>query len=166
MGWTRFYESTFKDDFSGHPELKKYWNNEAARTESGAKSLRGFEVSYFDSGLGLVSRYTGKPVQEISLEDERGALLRPQHKSTSKSQTAAGEGLPLVLQELRQIGGLMRKVCNCDLDIDGIAPPLTNLLSNVIDFSNLIEQRPLEFLKTILRIWEEVRGIELERCHF
>ncbi|HBO2549553.1 TPA: hypothetical protein VDV84_002282 [Pseudomonas aeruginosa] len=109
MGWTRFYESTFREDFSGHPELKKYWNEEAAKTETGAKSLRAFEVSYFDSGPGLVSRYTGKPVQEMTLEDERGALLRClQHKSTSKSQAAAGEGLPSVLQELRQIGGLMR----------------------------------------------------------
>lgn len=109
VGWTRFYDSIFKDDFSGHPELKKYWDDEAARTDTGLKSLRAFEVSYFDSGPGLVSRYTGKLVQEMSLNDERLALMQClQHKSTSKSQTAAGEGLPSVLQELRQIGGLMR----------------------------------------------------------
>lgn len=109
VGWTRFYESTFKDDFAGNPILSKYWEDEAARTDTGEMSLRAFEVSYFDSGPGLVSRFTGKRVQDMSLEDERRALLQClKHKSTSKSQTAAGEGLPSVLQELRQIGGLMR----------------------------------------------------------
>lgn len=109
VGWTRLYDSLYSEDFKGHEDLIFYWNDEAARTETGLKSLRAFEVSYFDSGPGLVSRYTGKLVQEMSLKDERKALLQClQHKSTSKSQTAAGEGLPSVLQELRQIGGLMR----------------------------------------------------------
>ncbi|WP_080568384.1 hypothetical protein [Pseudomonas oryzihabitans] len=109
VGWTRHREKEFHDDFTGHPNLQKYWNNEAARTDSGIKSLRVFEVSYFDSGPGFVSRYTGKLVEEMSLSDERQVLLKClQHKSTSKCQTAAGEGLPSVLSELRQIGGLMR----------------------------------------------------------
>lgn len=109
VGWTRHREKEFHDDFTGHPNLQKYWNNEANRTDSGIKSLRVFEVSYFDSGPGFVSRYTGKLVEDMSLSDERQVLLKClQHKSTSKCQTAAGEGLPSVLSELRQIGGLMR----------------------------------------------------------
>ncbi|MCT0316632.1 hypothetical protein N0712_27980 [Pseudomonas aeruginosa] len=109
VGWTRFYDSIHFKDFTGNPDLKNYWDDEAARTDTGLKSLRAFEVSYFDSGPGLVSRYTGKLVQEMSLKDERRALLQClRHNSTSKLQTAAGEGLPSVLQELRQIGGLMR----------------------------------------------------------
>ncbi|WP_282411023.1 hypothetical protein [Pseudomonas sp. PS02303] len=109
MGWTRLYDWLHSEDFSGHPLLKSYWDGESAKTDTGLTSLRVFEVSYFDSGPGLVSRYTGKPVQEMSLEDELQALLTClRHKSTSKPQTAAGEGLPSVLQQLRQIGGMMR----------------------------------------------------------
>lgn len=109
MGWTRFYDSLHSEDFSGHPMLESYWSGEAGRTGTGMKSLRAFEVSFFDSGPGLVSRYTGQLVQEMSLEEERLALIQClRHKSTSKSQSAAGEGLPSVLRQLRQIGGLMR----------------------------------------------------------
>ncbi|MCK0545925.1 hypothetical protein JTE78_25115 [Pseudomonas syringae pv. aptata] len=109
MGWTRLYDWVHSEDFSGHPLLKNYWDGESAKTDTGLKSLRVFEVSFFDSGPGLVSRYTGKTILEMSLEDELQALLTClRHKSTSKSQTAAGEGLPSVLQQLRQIGGIMR----------------------------------------------------------
>ena len=109
MGWTRFYDSLHSEDFSGHPMLESYWSGEAGRTDTGMKSLRAFEVSFFDSGPGLVSRYTGQLVQDMSLEEERLALIKClRHKSTSKSQSASGEGLPSVLRQLRQIGGLMR----------------------------------------------------------
>lgn len=109
VGWTRLYDNLFSEDFSGHPVLKSYWEGEAAETDTGLTSLRAFEVSYFDSGPGLVSRFTGKQVHELSLVEERAALLQClKHKSTSKSQKAAGEGLPSVLEELRRIGGLMR----------------------------------------------------------
>ncbi|MOA36275.1 hypothetical protein D3C78_1577880 [compost metagenome] len=66
-------------------------------------------MSYFDSGPGLVSRFTGRPVTDMSIEEERKFLLNClQHKATSKSEDAAGEGLPSVLSELRKVGGLMR----------------------------------------------------------
>jgi len=109
FGWTRLNENLFSEDFSGNARLKKYWDEELETTESGISSLRFFEVSYFDSGPGLVSRFTGSPVKDMSVEEERAFLLKClKHKTTSKSQDAAGEGLPSVLSELKKVGGLIR----------------------------------------------------------
>lgn len=109
LGWTRFSEELFSEDFSGNDKLRAYWDKESGKTDAGVNSLRVFEVSYFDSGPGFVSRFTGRPVTEMSIQDERQFLLSClRHKATSKSEDAAGEGLPSVLSELRKIGGLMR----------------------------------------------------------
>lgn len=104
LGWTQYREKLFSEDFSGSATLQKFWSRESALS-----SLRAFEVSYFDSGPGLVSRLKGVAVKDITLEDERRFLLEClKHKSTSKSESAAGEGLPSVLEELKKIGGLIR----------------------------------------------------------
>lgn len=109
FGWSRLSEKLFSEDFSGNTQLKNYWDKESGTTESGIASLRMFEVSYFDSGPGLVSRFTGSTVNEMTLEEERAHLLKClKHKATSKPQNAAGEGLPSVLNELKKVGGLMR----------------------------------------------------------
>ncbi len=109
LGWTRLSEELFSEDFSGNDKLKAYWTAEAGATNSGLTSLRVFEISYFDSGPGLVSRYTGKLVSDMTIEDEKNALLEClQHNVSSKQEDAAGEGLPLVLSELSKIGGLIR----------------------------------------------------------
>ena len=109
FGWTRLNEKLFYEDFSGNAKLKKYWDDESETTESGVSSLRFFEVSYFDSGPGFVGRFTGCPVTEMSLEEERALLMKClKHKTTSKPQNAAGEGLPSVLSELKKVGGLIR----------------------------------------------------------
>lgn len=108
-GWTRLTEELFSEEFSGNTNLEKYWSKESIKAESGATSLRVFEVSYFDSGPGLVSSFTNRRVSEMTLEEERSLLLEClKHKSTSKPEDAAGEGLPTVLSELREIGGLIR----------------------------------------------------------
>lgn len=109
LGWTRFSEDLFAEDFSGNSNLQSYWDTESSKTDAGVTSLRAFEVSYFDSGPGLVSRFKSLPVTDMSLEEERKYLLEClKHKATSKPEVAAGEGLPLVLSELRKIGGLIR----------------------------------------------------------
>ncbi len=109
LGWTRFSEELFSEDFSGNANLRAYWDKESGKTGSGMTSLRAFEVSYFDSGPGLVSRLKGRPVTDMTLEEERDSLLAClQHKSSSKSENAAGEGLPSVLSELKRVGGLIR----------------------------------------------------------
>lgn len=109
LGWTRFSEELFSEDFSGNANLRAYWDKESGETGSGMTSLRAFEVSYFDSGPGLVSRFKGRPVTDMTLKEERNFLLEClKHKSTSKSEDAAGEGLPSVLSELKKVSGLMR----------------------------------------------------------
>jgi hypothetical protein len=109
IGWTRLSHDLFSKDFSGNSVLKAYWDIESKETGAGVTSLRVFEVSYFDSGPGLVSRFKGRQVTDMTLEEERESLLEClQHKSTSKPGGAAGEGLPLVLNELKQVGGLIR----------------------------------------------------------
>lgn len=109
LGWTRFSEELYSEDFSGKDSLKAYWDQESGRTGSGVTSLRAFEVSYFDSGPGLVGRFTGLPLADMSIQEERTFLLEClRHKATSKSESAAGEGLPSVLNELKNVGGLIR----------------------------------------------------------
>lgn len=109
LGWTRFDSEIFSSDFSGNENLRSYWEREANETESGKSSLRAFQISFFDSGPGFVSRFTGRQVTEMTLEEERKFLIQClQHKASSKPENAAGEGLPAVLGELRKVGGLMR----------------------------------------------------------
>jgi len=109
LGWTRLNEELFSEDFSGNDLLRAYWGTESGATDSGLTSLRVFEISYFDSGPGLVSRFTGKLVTDMTIEQERNELLQClQHNVSSKHQDAAGEGLPLVLSELSKIGGVIR----------------------------------------------------------
>jgi len=109
LGWKRLTEKMYLADFSGHAGLRRYWQNESEKTDSGSTSMRMFEVSYFDSGPGLVGRYTGTAVGDMSIEEEQAALIGSlRHKATSKPESAAGEGFSLVLNELRRIGGLIR----------------------------------------------------------
>jgi len=109
FGWTRYTADLFAKDFSGNSSLQDYWAIEAGKTENGVTSLRAFEVSYFDSGPGLVSRFKSTPITEMTIEKEREYFLEClKHKATSKHEDAAGEGLPLVLGELKKVGGLIR----------------------------------------------------------
>lgn len=109
LGWTRFNEELYSEDFSGKDSLSAYWDKESGRTGSGVTSLRAFEVSYFDSGPGLVGRFTGRSSTAMSIQEERKFLIEClQHKATSKPESAAGEGLPSVLNELKKVGGLIR----------------------------------------------------------
>lgn len=79
------------------------------KTGSGLTSLCVFEISYTDFGPGLVSRFTGKLVTDMTTGQEKDALLQClQRNISSKPQDAAGEGLLLVLSMLSKIGGLIR----------------------------------------------------------
>ena len=51
----------------------------------------------------------GRPTINIGLADERQALLDCLKKNiTTKAEVGAGQGLPNVLSELRNVGGMMR----------------------------------------------------------
>lgn len=111
VSWVQIDERLYASDFSGHDRLSAFWDREL--TTSGNEiiksSLRCLQISFFDSGPGLASRATGLPTKEIELMDERQALITCLKKNvTTKGESGAGQGLPNVLAELRNIGGLIR----------------------------------------------------------
>lgn len=109
VSWQEMLGESFKEDFAGHPHLKEFWEREQVPVRAGATTaLRCLQLSFFDTGPGFASRITGKNLSSLSLEDERKALLDSLKKNAStKSETGAGNGLPDVLEALREIGGLM-----------------------------------------------------------
>ncbi|WP_028359270.1 hypothetical protein [Burkholderia pseudomallei] len=110
VSWTQMDEAMFGRDFQGHPRLARFWDEELAPARDGAtRALRCLQLSFFDSGPGFASRATGRATEELSLADERAALLNCLQKNvTTKREAGAGGGLPAVLSELKQIGGLLR----------------------------------------------------------
>ncbi|WP_137891146.1 hypothetical protein [Ramlibacter sp. 2FC] len=109
ISWQEMLEESFKGDFAGHPRLKEFWEREQAPVRAGATTaLRCLQLSFFDTGPGFASRTTGKILSGLSPEDERKALLDSLKKNAStKNEAGAGNGLPDVLEALREVGGLM-----------------------------------------------------------
>lgn len=109
VGWKRLEDEIFAEDFEGSEDLKRYWQRESSTTDNNKTSLRALHISFFDSGPGFASRMSGRVVHDMSLEDERGYLLKClQPRQSSKMLDAAGIGLPAILTELRRVGGLIR----------------------------------------------------------
>lgn len=76
---------------------------------TGAKQIHLVEISVLDSGPGLASAFTGKPLSELSLEDEKAAVINCFAKhATRKTSSTAGLGLPNVIDILREHGGFLR----------------------------------------------------------
>jgi hypothetical protein len=109
ISWHEMASESYGDDFRGHPRLREFWNREQVPVREGATTaLRCLQLSFFDTGPGFASRATGKPLAELSLDDERAAVLSCMRKNaTTKVETGAGNGIPDVLEALRQVGGLM-----------------------------------------------------------
>ncbi|AZG16268.1 hypothetical protein [Cupriavidus pauculus] len=109
LSWQQMSEDAYRSDFSGHGRLAEFWDRERVPVREGAKkALRCLQLSFFDTGPGFSGRATGRSIDELSLEEERHALLTCLKKNvTSKSEAGAGNGLPLVLNALRSIGGLL-----------------------------------------------------------
>lgn len=108
--WNSMRDDVYASDFSTNENLQKYWERESILTDTKPhKSLRCFQLSFFDSGPGFASRESGQLTQDMSLELERKKLISCLHRNkTTKKQPGAGLGLPGVLAELRSIGGLLR----------------------------------------------------------
>jgi len=104
LSWDEMPEASYKQDFEGSQRLLDFWTREAGKK----KSLRCLQLSFFDTGPGFASRATGKEINELSTEGEKKALLDCLKKNVStKRETGAGNGLPAVLESLREVGGLM-----------------------------------------------------------
>lgn len=111
VSWKQLDEDVFSEDFSGNRRLNEFWRRElhSSRSRQGKSSLKCIEISFFDSGPGFVSRFEGCLTEDISLDKEREILMRCLGKNVStKNQAGAGLGLPIVLEELRDAGGLIR----------------------------------------------------------
>ncbi|MES2206707.1 MAG: hypothetical protein V4525_07920 [Pseudomonadota bacterium] len=110
--WLNMEESEYASDFQGHEKLKDFWEREAEQSSSSRgseKSLRCFQLSFFDSGPGFASRITGCKSTELERDEERKNLISCLQKNfTTKRQIGAGQGLPGVLVSLKEIGGLIR----------------------------------------------------------
>ena len=108
VSWDEMEERFYKNDFTGHKRLEAFWDREVV-TVRGGDAIRCLQLSFFDTGPGFASRASGLPIDEMSLAHEREILLACLRKNTTtKRQTGAGNGLPLVLEELKSIGGLIR----------------------------------------------------------
>jgi len=100
--------NVFKKDFDSHPRLVEYWNERSNNSGSGEK-LRCVQISFFDTGPGMVSRAFGNTYDNASVEDEKNALLKCLRKNfTSKTHSGAGNGYPVILTQLGKIGGLIK----------------------------------------------------------
>lgn len=109
VSWQEMSEESYSSDFEGHPRLREFWHRELVAVRNGqGRALRCLQLSFFDTGPGFASRATGKLVEELSFEDERNALLGCLQKNAStKREAGSGNGLPDVLEELREVGGLI-----------------------------------------------------------
>lgn len=109
ISWNALEEESYKNDFEGHPRLAEFWDRErVAVLEGSTNALRCLQLSFFDTGPGFASRATGKTLEGLTAGEERKALLDSLKKNAStKRESGAGNGLPLVLEALREIGGLM-----------------------------------------------------------
>ncbi|WP_419204717.1 hypothetical protein [Bordetella trematum] len=106
--WTEMDEQ-FAIDFQGHELLQQFWEREQSPVREGAaNALRCLQLSFFDTGPGFASRFSGLPTTDLNDAEERNALLKSIQKNvTTKRQTGAGNGLPDVIGALRKIGGLI-----------------------------------------------------------
>lgn len=109
VSWQAMAGESFRKDFEGHPRLMEFWEREQAPVGDGVSTaLRCLQLSFFDTGPGFAGRATGRRISDLSLEEERKALLDCLRKNAStKKQAGAGNGLPDVLEALREVGGLM-----------------------------------------------------------
>jgi len=105
--WKDQTNDKYEIDFLGHPRLTKYWSDNVSTTaDSSKKTLRCMEVSFFDTGPGLVGRAFGK---SINSSYEREALIKCIGKNFStKYESGAGNGYPTILNQLSKVGGLIR----------------------------------------------------------
>jgi hypothetical protein len=105
--WSDLKSDMYEHDFSGHPKLMQYWNNNITTSnENSQESLRCMQVSFFDTGPGLVGRAFGK---NSNIDNEKSALLQCIAKNfTTKDESGAGNGYPTILTQLSKVGGLIR----------------------------------------------------------
>jgi hypothetical protein len=74
----------------------------------GKRQVHLVELSILDSGPGFAQRLTGRPLESMSLEEEKTAVLSSFTLATSKRRKGFGQGLPHVARVLAEKGGFLR----------------------------------------------------------
>ena len=81
---------------------------ESLRPPQGAAQTHLFELSVLDSGPGFAVTWTGRPLDQLSHEEEENAVRACFGRGSAKSRSHFGEGLPHVLRLLRRQAGFLR----------------------------------------------------------
>jgi hypothetical protein len=92
----------------GNQPLEQYLATLSKKTSAGEQIL--VEVSVFDSGPGLASRWLETPITvDLSLEAERKAVMEClKRHATSEPKSHHGLGLYFVMRQLTSVGGFIR----------------------------------------------------------
>lgn len=108
VSWLRLTDDLAKDDFFRSKQLRDYWAT-LASSQRDREAVAGICFSFIDSGPGMAARLKGKDHFEMSIQEERDALLECLRiRSTTKLEQGAGGGLTEVLTELSELHGLVR----------------------------------------------------------
>lgn len=108
VGWIASSGVDAKGDFYGNETLKAYWDA-ISLSQSGREKTAGLCFNFLDSGPGMAARLLGKPLFQMTAEEEAIALQRCLRMHvTSKSMHATGLGLNAVLSEIAQAAGFIR----------------------------------------------------------
>ena len=73
----------------------------------GAAQTHLFELSILDSGPGFAVTWTGRPLDQLSHDEEESAVRACFGRGSAKRQSHFGEGLPHVLRLLHREGGFL-----------------------------------------------------------
>ena len=108
VGWIASSEEDAKDDFFGNETLLAYWDALSSR-QVGREKVAGICFNFLDSGPGMAARLLGKPLFQMTLDEEAKALRQSlKMHITSKSTHATGLGLNAVLSEVAHAAGFVR----------------------------------------------------------
>jgi hypothetical protein len=135
VGWIASSDEDAKGDFYGNATLLAYWQAISAG-QTRREKVSGFCFNFLDSGPGMASRLLGKPLSQMTADEEATALRQClKMHLTSKSTHATGLGLNAVLAEVAQAAGFIRIRSGRQAIFKCFLPGETGELQN-FDFEN------------------------------
>lgn len=135
VGWIASSEVDAKGDFYGNETLKAYWDA-ISSSQTGREKVAGLSFNFLDSGPGMAARLLGKPVFQMTAEEEATALQQCLRMHvTSKSTHATGLGLNAVLSEIALAAGFVRIRSGRQAIFKCFLPGANSAIQN-LDFEN------------------------------